>query len=239
MKKLLGFSSAIAVMLFACGSAKATLFTISDGSSQQVLASTSVGTVTPQPNGASEWKGSIVQPGSYTLQWDLLLDPDPSVAGAIALTNTSATTQTFTLNVSQPISPTVNAGAAISGSSSITLADANGDTLSTVGAPTGSAIYTAFINSPAVNQRTLFVAPYTLAKNGTPGGTAADSQSIGAGPGTTAAATIIGIQHSFTLTSGDSATMNSTFAIVPEPCTMVLAAIGGLGLIAVRRSRRE
>jgi hypothetical protein len=232
-------------MLVACNSALATLFTVDviagDGSHTQQNIATSSGTMTPQPNGATEWKGAVVQPGSYTMQWDLVLDPDPSVAGSIALTNTAATTQTFTLNVSQPLAASTAAGSSISGSSGISLLDANGDSLSTAGAPTGSAIYTAFINSPAVNQKTLFPAPYTLIKNGTPGGIAVDSQTIASGSTTSAAATIMGIQHSFTLTPGDSATVNSSFIItpVPEPCTVVLAAIGGLGLMAVRYGRRK
>ena len=245
MKKLLGTFSAIAVMLLACNSARATLFTVgvtaADGStSQQVLASNNVGTITTLPDGVTqEWKATVNQAGSYNLQFDLLLDPDPSISGSVALTNAAGSTQTFTLNVSQSIASTP-AGSAIFGSSSISIGDANFDSASTVGAPTGSAIYTAFINSN-VSQKTLFAAPYTLSKNGVPGGTAVDSQTYPPPIATTtAAATTMGIQHSFTLTAGDSATMNSTFTItVPEPCTLVLAGLGALGLAAVRFGRRK
>src|SRR5436190_13598583 len=157
MKKFLGFSSAIGVLLLVCSSARATLFTIDAGGTQQVLSSSNVGTVTPQPNGAFEWKGTLVQPGSYTLQFDLLLDPDPSVAGSIALTNTSATTQTFTLNVSQPVSPTIPAGSPISGASAISIADANGNGSASLDGPSGGNLYTAFINAN-VTQKTLLTA---------------------------------------------------------------------------------
>jgi len=240
MKKLLGFSSAIAFMLIACGTARATLFTVTvkapDGSqSTQTIASNS-GTTTTLPDGVTtNWKGTVTQPGAYTMQWDLLLDPDPTISGSIALTNAAASTQTFTLNVSQPIVP-ANAGSAIIGSSAISVSDANGSGGGTFGAPTGSAVYTAFINSNSV-QKTLFPDPYSKSAT-TIGGVAVDSQSFSTGT-TNALASIMGIQHSFTLTAGDSATMNSTFTItVPEPGTMALAALGALGLVFVRARRK-
>lgn len=246
MKKLLGSVSAIAVLFIACSSARATLFTVdvtdANGShSQQTIASSS-GTITDLGNGVQNWKGTVNQTGSYNLQWDLMLDADPSVSGSVALTNASAGTQTFTLNVSLPISPSPSpAGSNIFGSSAITVSDANGDAAATLNAPAGGAIYTAFINSPAVNQKTLFpvgVAPLPLTVS-IPGGVNVASQTFSTGT-TSAAASILGIQHSFTLTAGDSATMNSTFTItVPEPCTVALAAIGGLGLLVVRARRRK
>jgi hypothetical protein len=148
MSVMIRFVCVVIVALIACKSVQATLFTVdvvaSDGThSQQVIASTS-GTITTLPDGVTQnWKGSTTQPGSYTMQWDLTLDPDPSISGSIALTNSAATTQTFTLSVSQPIASTP-AGSAMIGSSAITIADANGSGAATVGAPAGSAIYTAF-----------------------------------------------------------------------------------------------
>ncbi len=230
--------SAIAILLLACSSARATLITVTttgpDGTTTQTIAG---GSVTTLPDGVTqEWRGTATQAGSYSMQFDLVFDPDPSIAGSIALTNVAASTQTFTLNVSQPIT-SVPAGSSIFGASAISVSDANNSGGATVSAPTGSAIYTAFVNSN-VTQKMLFVDPYSKSASSI-GGVAVDSQSFSTGT-TTVPATIMGIQHSFTLTAGDSATMNSTFTItVPEPCTLALAAIGGLGLVAVRRSRRK
>ena len=215
--------------------------TASDGSHSQQTITASNGTITDMPDGTQNWKGSVSQAGSYTMQWDLLLDPDPSVSGSIALTNASAGTQTFTLNVSLPINPANQppAGSATFGSSAISISDANGDSTATLGAQTGSAIYTAYINAN-VTQKQLFTAPYSKLVS-QPGGVAVDSQSFPPPvTATTALATSLGIQHSFTLTAGDSATMNSTFTItVPEPCSLVLAGLGALGLVAVRARRSK
>ena len=238
MPVVIRFVCLIAIVLVACNSSQATLITVAitaaDGTHQEQVVAPPLEHPT-NPNGSWEWKGSVNQGGSYTMQWDLLLDPDPTISGAIALTNTATTTQTFTLNVSQGI-VSAPAGSPILGASAISISDANGSGAGTVSAPTGSAIYTAFINSN-ITQKVLFVDPYSKSAAGI-GGAAVDSQSFSTGT-TSALATIMGIQHSFTLTAGDSATMNSTFTItVPEPCGVVLAAFGAIGLAAVHFGRR-
>ena len=238
MTSLIRFLCAMIVVLIAGSSAQATLFTVdvtaADGThSQQVISPTASG-ITTLPDGSWEWRETVNQPGSYFMQFDLLLNPDPSISGSIALSNSSSSTQTFTLNVSNSNSAALPAGFSISGSSAISVADANGEGNASLTAPPGGAVYSAFINnSPAVTQATLFGAPYTLAKVGVLGGVAVNAQSISAGLTTTVAATTIGIQHSFMLSGGDSATLNSTFRIVPEPCSFALAAIGAIALVAV------
>ncbi len=118
--------SAIAVLLLACNSARATLFSVTatgpGGTSTQNIA---LGNATILPDGVTqEFKGVFTQTGSYSLQYDLLLNPDPSVSGSVALTNVANSTQTFTLNVSQSIA-SVPAGSQDFGSSAISLADFN------------------------------------------------------------------------------------------------------------------
>ena len=192
----------------------------SDGiESTQTIASNS-GTITTLPDGVTtNWKGSATQPGSYTMQWDLLLDPDPSISGSIALTNAAASTQTFTLNVSQPIvaaTPVQRSSARLRFPST----DANGSSGGTVGAPSGSAIYTSFINSNSVQKSCFRIRIQQVCDDHRRCGCRFPKLLRRAT--TNALASIMGIQHSFTLTGGDSATMNSTFTItpVPEPGTM-------------------
>ena len=46
----------------------------------------------------------------------------------------------------------------------------------------------------------------------------------------------IAIQHAFTLTPGDSATLSSYFIVVPEPASLLLLAVGAL-VLPRRRGR--
>jgi hypothetical protein len=201
------------------------------------LGSGNYGNYTPQPDGTLIWSGEYSAANLYSLNWSLHLDPDPFVSGSLTLTNLSAVPSIFTLSVAQPVAPAVPVGAIMSGSSAITLADANFNSLANLASPAGSAIFTGTLDGVA--QRTLFGAPYSLTPAFPPAGlTAVDSRSFSNEITTLPLNTQIGITHSFTLSPGDTVTMNSTFqVIVPEPASAVLAAIAGVGLV-IRLRRR-
>jgi hypothetical protein len=230
------------LFVFTCNSARAVLFTLDitrpDGSQIHEVfaqANDSFDGSTSLPNGGEEWKGSDTQIGLFNMQFSLSLYSDPSLTCVIALTNTSDTALTFTPTVLLP-TIFVATGARCFGSSAVSVADSNADGTAVLGAPSGSAIYTALINSgianPGIAEQTLFGAPATISVL-TTGGVNVDSASF-SNTVVTAATIVIGIQHNFSLTPGDTATVNSTFTVVPEPGGGSLAVMAAVGLVACR-----
>ncbi|MDX1649343.1 MAG: hypothetical protein R3263_05775, partial [Myxococcota bacterium] len=146
--------------------------------------------------------------------WSLTLDPDPTVSLAFGITNTGTTVQTFTFSTNLPVSVTFGPPSFIKGSISGSLTDADGALESTgdratLDAPSGGAIYTAFIDGTPV--RTLLPdsanpPPYQVAS--ALGSTAIGPADFGiptAESVSQATSSDIGLQIRFTLTPGDSA----------------------------------
>ncbi|MBX3395225.1 MAG: PEP-CTERM sorting domain-containing protein [Phycisphaerae bacterium] len=170
----------------------------------------------------------------WTLTWsNVYFNADPVVAGVFAVTNNTGVTQTYSLNVLMPTAFATGGSTTISGGSAISVVDANASGGMTMSATSGSSIYTAKVNGVGV--RTLFDDPYTLS-NPPPFATS-DNLNYGpeAGPNV-AFLNNIGIDHSFTLSPGDQATVNSVFVIVPEPTTMSLLVLGSV--FVLRRKTR-
>lgn len=182
--------------------------------------------------------GSNAQVGDLRLDsWSVFVDSDPVISGIVAVTNTSAVTQQYTLTFTLPIAPAIPGSSLIGGSIQGGVTDGNGDgaTLST---PTGSAFYTARIDGADV--QSLYLDPQSFFAGGflstnVPGlafGTPIPSQ---LGP---AALSTIGIRLDFLLTAGDSASFTSNFVVTPVPVPAAAWLFGGaLGALGWLRRR--
>lgn len=175
----------------------------------------------------------------------LTINPDPSVLAITAVTNTSASTQTFVVNVTLPVAPAFGPPSLIQGSVSGSLTDTSSATgqgtvgSASLGAVSGGSVYVALIDGSGV--RTLLDDPYSVAVAVANGSTVIGPADFGipvreSSP--VATTTDIGIELRFTLSPGDSASFTSVFDVVavPEPGTAGLVGLGLL-LLAVRRRR--
>lgn len=208
-------------------------YTIADG---VVVDWTNVQTMT-NTNGVSvdQWE---VTHGLNVDGWSLSMDSDPFVTNNFTITNTSGSTQTYTLGTTIGVSPAIPIGA-MRGSIGFSLTDNNGGgaTLAT----SGLSIYRGTIDGNVA--RTLWDSPNSF----TTFSTTAASTDFGFPTREAAPESIdsnIGILITFSLTSGDSAAFTSNFdvvptAVVPVPAAVWLFGSGLLGLFGVSRRKRS
>ncbi len=180
--------------------------------------------------------GSMMMPGMWNLTWDMTVDTDPFINGVFGLTNMSGSTQTMILNVILPIAPPVTPSSLIGGSVGGSVTDANNDGVATVANAGGMPLFFGQIDGANV----LPIIPSTYSFNAPFAGGTANIPATNVGlPGPTipgpAANNTIGINHTFTLTPGDTVALTSFFIVeVPEPASFGLVACG-LALIGFRR----
>lgn len=188
-------------------------------------------------DGTFDFDGNMIG-SNWELEWDMTVDPDPFVSAGFTFTNTDIVTKTFVVSVSLPIAPPIPGATLVGGSIGLTVTDANFDGVGTVSSVTGTPIYLGTIDGGAVLP--LLPDPSSVSVPFA-GGSAVISDSFGL-PGPTspgpAALTSIGIEHTFTLTPGDRASLTSFFVVVPEPGSVTLAIIGGFCLVFCWLRRR-
>ena len=180
-------------------------------------------------NGGNEFRYQHTQmTGMWELTADITVDPDPFVSGVFGILNPTAMTQTYTFTVILLVSPSLPGPTVHGGSTIVTLLDANGDgsALLTTAAG-GEPIYMGMIDGVGILP--LLPPDVSSLSVNTAGGIAVASKVI-MPPSLPSGAVLssIAIEHKFTLSPGDQATLNSRFEVIPEPATVVLLSLGGL-----------
>lgn len=205
-------------------------YTIADGT---VVNWTNVQTL-ENANGVSvdEWEAAR---GLNVANWSLSMDSDPFVTNNFTITNNSLSTQTYSFTTIVGVAPTIPNGL-MRGSIGFSLTDnnSNGATLAT----SGASIYRGQIDGNVA--RTLWNSPNSFSTSST----FATSTDFGFPTREVAPESIdtnIGIQITFSLTAGDSASFTSNFDVVPVPVPAAVWLFGSglLGLFGVSRRKRR
>ncbi|MHC5023682.1 MAG: MYXO-CTERM sorting domain-containing protein [Planctomycetota bacterium] len=194
---------------------------------------------TPNGDGSYDYSGALSSDMWTMENYQITADPDPFVSLAFGFQNTTAMTQTFTVSIVLPVIP-IGTPTLIGGSVDGTLTDTNFDGIGTLtDDPSGAGVYTGLIDG--VSQLSLLNndgSPFTASVPFQGGGTNFGESAGLPGPtlpGPSVASTI-GIDITFTLTPGDSASFTAFFVVVPTPGALALFGVAALG---TRRRRRR
>lgn len=195
------------------------------------------------PDGVPGESGQFVYQGmdsgqGWELVWDISADADPFIIAGLAVSNLTASTQTFTLTTLLPIAPALPGGTTIGGSvqGGIT-ADSDGGTLGAI-SPTDP-VYRAIIDNAFVGPPAELFVGDSVTVGAFESENISASEDFGApipsAPGPPALNNI-GIELKFTLSPGDQASFTGVFVVVPTPGGA--AMLGALAFGAFARRRR-
>jgi hypothetical protein len=190
------------------------------------------------PDGTYTYNGYYEGAG-FDLDFDAIGDPDPFVSNTVGITNTTTTTNTYSITVLLP-SIAITGGTLIGGSIGGSVTDSNFDGMAFLQSA-GMPVYTGLIDGMPVAGATLLNDPYSSPSVGFAGNTVNISAANFGLPGPSFpgpdVSGSIGINLTFTLTPGDSAAITSFFVVEPVPAPAALALLGIAGCIGSRRRR--
>ncbi|MBX3374385.1 MAG: hypothetical protein KF817_11165 [Phycisphaeraceae bacterium] len=183
---------------------------------------------------------------NWLLSWDCTVAPGggagvgvPGTAfvnAAITVTNNSLNIETFSVLMSLgagPIGPITD----LSGSVGATVTNNQFGGSATLGAPAGDSVYHAYIDYPGSPVATLWDAGYSLTATG-PFASNSDSDGFAA-PGAGGPVTSnIAILLQFTLSPGDTASVNGIFTVTAVPAPTALSVLG-MAFFGLNRRRRR
>lgn len=194
----------------------------------------SLGGLSCSGTGFNEGGGWVVD------SWNLSVEGNPSISNIAAITNNTASTQSFVITVSLPTSISFGPPSLIRGSIGLTATDANGSGLVELSSSGGNPIYNGLIDG--VSARTLLDSPQLFDETGAFNSVSTGVFNFGIPvQESVAVATLnsIGLEIRFDLSAGDTASFTSVFDVepIPEPGTALLLGLGLVGLAARGRGR--
>jgi hypothetical protein len=161
---------------------------------------------------------------------EMAFNSDPFVLNNILVTNTTAVTQIYSVTVGLPT--TFGAPNLIKGTVTTGIIDGDATGVATISTVTGQPIYKGQIDFATV--ATLQNDPFSISVSG--GNSASQTNSFGLNPNAVAVLSNIGIQLTFQLTAGDTASILSRFdVVVPEPTALALSGLAAAFLLGFRR----
>ena len=196
-------------------------------------------TLVANPDGSLTTSGSEIKP-SFSLDFSLLVQTDPTLSGTFTLTNLSSTTQFFSVTATMSVAPLAAPTKMGGFFGDLTYTDANQDSTVTLATNGVDPFYRAQIDGVTVQS----LGSFNLNAFGGPGvfGTYAQQTwgtPIPSAPGPGVSSTIGVAFPAFSLTPGDSVQVPWEFVVnAPEPSFASLFATG-ITLILLAATRRK
>lgn len=189
-------------------------------------------------DGSNEFSytGTSTTSGQFAVNWDLVVNPDPYITGALTITNLSTSALNFTVSLMLPVTPAFSSGL-MGGSIDATVFDHNNNGTATLRPQTNDSTPIYFGRIDGVNELLMFAQVVTCGGAGC-SGNSGESQMPPSIP-VTNIDTNIGTQLKFNLSAGDRVTFATHFEVLPVPVPGAAWLMGSalLGLVGARRRK--